>query len=107
MTDLTIDHIKALCSEKRIKWTLHIIRKLQERGIYREDVFKAIETGKIIEQYPDDYPFPSCLLLGNDRNGKPLHLVIASDGSILFLITAYFPNLDKFDSNYETRKENL
>ncbi|MFG6337693.1 MAG: DUF4258 domain-containing protein [Lachnospiraceae bacterium] len=28
------------------------------------DIIFCIHEGEIIEQYPDDYPYPSCLILG-------------------------------------------
>ena len=106
MNELTIEFIHTLSKERKIKWTLHIIRKLQERGIYREDVYNAIDNGQIIEHYPNDYPYPSCLLFGKDLKGNPLHVVIGSDGTILYLITSYFPDSDSFENDSITRKEN-
>ena len=106
MKELTIEFIRTLSKQRKIKWTLHIIRKLQERGIYREDIYHAIENGQIIEQYPDDYPYPSCLLFGTDLKANPLHIVVGSDGTILFMITSYYPDSDSFEPNHITRKEN-
>ena len=105
MKRLTKEFLVQLCNERKLKWTLHVIQKLQERGIYRDDVFHAICGGSIIEQYPDDFPYPSCLVSGTDLQGKPLHVVVASDESLLFIITAYFPDLDRFEDDYKTRKE--
>ena len=38
-----------------------------------DDVMNAINNGEIIEQYPDDYPFPSCLILGITINDEYVH----------------------------------
>ncbi len=35
-----------------------------------------------------------------------LHVVIGNHESDLFLITAYFPSFDKWESDFKTRKEN-
>ena len=35
---------------------------MQERDISRADVKNGIATGEIIEDYPDDFPNPSCLI---------------------------------------------
>jgi hypothetical protein len=40
--------------------------RLRERGIKRADVINCIQSGEIIEQYLDDMPFPSCLILGGE-----------------------------------------
>ena len=43
--------------------------------IHVEEVLQIFETGEIVEQYLDDTPYPSCLILGYTQSGKPLHLV--------------------------------
>ena len=64
MPELNIEALQKLCDDKSVIWSVHALKRLQERGIYRDDVFNAIHTGKIIEQYPDSYPYPACLVLG-------------------------------------------
>ena len=53
MSELNLDMLCKLCDSGSIKWTNHVIKRLQERQIYREDVYNVIYYGKIIEQYPD------------------------------------------------------
>ena len=105
MSELNIELIRKLCENKSITWTKHVLKRLQERKIYREDVFNAIFTGKIIEQYPDSYPHPACLVLGISLDNIPLHIVIGCDGEFLSIITVYFPTTDKFENDLQTRKE--
>ena len=57
--------------------------------------------GEIIEDYPDDYPFPSCLMLGANH----LHVVCGVGAGILWIITAYHPTKDKWEDDLKTRKE--
>lgn len=104
MNELTIELLQKLCNNNSVLWTAHALRRLQERSIYREDVFNAISTGKIIEQYPDSYPHPACLVLGMSLNNEHLHIVVGCDGDVATIITAYFPTPDKFKSDLETRK---
>jgi len=105
MPELSIDALRKLCENGKIKWTLHVTTRLQERLIFRDDVYHVIYHGKIIEQYPDAFPNPACLVSGKTPKGTPLHIVIGSDGLILTVITAYAPNTDKFENDLETRKE--
>ena len=42
----------------------HAVKRMHERSIAEEDVEYAIASGKIIENYPNDTPYPSALLLG-------------------------------------------
>lgn len=42
----------------------------------------GIATGEIIEDYPEDYPNPSCLIFGYNVNGRILHIVAGCDNII-------------------------
>lgn len=79
MVDLI--HLKKLARDDKIKWSLHAMKRLRERRITIDDFLNAIAEGEIIEQYPDDYPTPSCLLMGTTVSGKPLHIVVGCDGA--------------------------
>ena len=68
-----------LCAESKILWTQHCLQRMQERDISRADVKNGIATGEIIEDYPEDYPNPSCLIFGYNVNGRILHIVAGCD----------------------------
>jgi hypothetical protein len=78
---------------------------MMERGISRESIKEILKKGEIIEDYPDDKPYPSALFLGWIR-GEPLHAVAAFDSLTgwCFIITAYKPDLEHFESDYKTRR---
>lgn len=48
---------------------------MQERDISRADVKKCVLEGEIIEDYPEDFPHPSCLIFGYTINDKIIHVV--------------------------------
>ena len=106
MQVLDILELRKLCTPKNIRITLHAAKRLEQRGIFLSDVMACIMSGEIIEQYPDDYPYPSCLILGLSLDDKFLHVVIGHHETELFLITAYFPSSDKWEDDFKTRKEN-
>lgn len=85
---------------------MHAAKRLEQRDISIEDVMNCIIQGEIIEQYPTDYPFPSCLILGISVSGKFLHSVIGSNQSQLWIITAYYPDINKWSEDFKARKEN-
>jgi len=70
-----------------------------------EDVVNALSNGEIIEEYPNDYPFPSCLVMGHTKEGKALHIVCGSNGVELWLITAYFPNSNEWTEDLRDRRQ--
>ena len=47
-----------------------------QRHITETEIREVIVQGEIIEDYPDDTPYPSCLVSGL-ANGRPLHFVLA------------------------------
>lgn len=73
--ELDIETLREACTPDTIRWTGHVLKRLMQRGITQADMEQAIKTGEIIEQYPNDYPYPSCLILGEDTSGEPLHAV--------------------------------
>ena len=94
---------KLLNVSSNIKWSKHCLERMQERDISIADVKSCLQTGEIIEEYPDDFPHPSCLILGHTKENKILHIVVGSDSNSLFFITAYFPSTDKFEKDFKTR----
>ncbi len=85
--------------------TEHAAERYRQRGIRTRDVRVAVENGEIIEQYPEDYPFPSCLICGKDENDNYIHVCMSDEGTTSRIITAYYPDKDKWEEDYKTRKE--
>lgn len=103
---MDLNEIKNLCMNKKLRWTNHMFMRLVQRGIEMDDVTAVLLNGEIIENYPSDYPYPSCLLLGYTVNEKALHIVCGSNGEELWLITAYYPNINSWSDDFKKRKEN-
>ena len=87
--------------------SLHGQLRLNERNITVDDVMNAIDNGEIIEQYPDDFPFPSCLILGLSINDVYIHIVVSMNDGKIYLITAYVPNTDKWEADLKNRKQEV
>ena len=59
----------------------------------------------IIEQYPENFPFPSCLILGLTIKGQYIHIVVSMNETKIYLIAAYVPDPAKWESDLKTHKE--
>ena len=70
-------------------------------NINTEDMRKCIVL-MILDHY--DYPFPSCLIMGKSGN-RVIHVVASIEDGLLYIITAYIPNPDKWEEDWKTRKE--
>ena len=102
---MDINEYRAVNNAENIVITQHGWKRLQERGILLGDVMAAIDNGEIIEEYPEDYPFPSCLILGSSVQGDLLHTVVSLNDGLIYLITAYFPDPEAWEPDLKTRKE--
>ena len=96
--------LRTLCAAEAVILTEHCTHRLRERRIDINDVLQCIQCGEIIEQYPEDYPTPSCLILGLSVDGKPLHVVSSIKTDMACIITAYWPNTSKWEADFKTRK---
>jgi len=79
---------------------------MREDSITVDDVISAL-AGEVIEKYPDDDPFPSCLVYGRTMNGRPLHVVCAMPKhiDILIIITTYIPIEDGWVGSRERKRK--
>ncbi len=48
---------------KRVNITHHAKEEAKNDLLLLDDIFKSIYNGEIIEDYPPDKPFPSCLIM--------------------------------------------
>lgn len=60
--------------------------------------------GEIIEQYPEYWLNPACLIFGYSINNKIMHIVVGLD-TYVHIVTAYFPTAEKFESDMKTRRK--
>ncbi len=91
---------------EKIKYTNHAVEFMAARGITEQQVVEVARTGEIIEDYPDDKPLPSCLVLAFVMS-KPVHIVLGyvKAEKLCVIITAYEPGFDKFEADFKTRKQ--
>jgi hypothetical protein len=83
----------------------HAIRRMFERRVSTEDVRAVLTHGERIEDYPEDKPFPSYLILSWVKN-RPLHVVAADniEDRETFVITVYEPDLTEWEPGFKKRK---
>lgn len=100
----SIEQFQRLNKLESMVITQHSRKRFAERGIGIDDIGFVFRTGEIIEQYPDDTPFPSCLILGYSGE-RVLHVVASIDEALVYIITAYAPSPEKWQADMKTRKE--
>lgn len=100
---IDINLIKAHKNNRNIYVTEHCDIKMHIRNITNTDIYSAIDNGRIIKQYEDDKPFPSCLISGYSGK-RPIHIVVGTDGETSYLITAYEPDADIWNEDFTKKK---
>ena len=100
-----IEIIRSCVRQGCVVWRDHAMKRLRERKITREDVRNAIYNGEIIEDRPDDIPTPCCLVLGSNVKGRFLHVICGVLDNMVYIISAYYPDPERWESDFVTRKE--
>ena len=91
---MEISDILDAIQSSQIRITDHADEEAQNDRLSYDEIFSSVLTGTIIEDYPDDKPYPSCLVAGNIFEGKPVHSVWAYNEETKWavLITVYRPD---------------
>lgn len=73
--------------------------------IFEKEVYEAICSGEVIEEYPEDKPYPSVLIYGRTTENRPLHMVCAysQTENLVIVVTVYYPD-PKLWIDYKRRK---
>jgi len=94
-------------ASQRILFSQHGIRQMSrpDRLISTADIRKVLEKGDVIEDYPEDPRGHSCLILGKDIGGRPVHVLCAPKDDYLAVITAYLPSEEEWANDFRARKQ--
>ena len=88
-----IDIINAI-HENKIRISDHADEEAQSDQLSFDEIFTSIFQGEIIEDYPEDKPYPSCLIYGLNLKNEPIHSVWGynPENQWAVLITVYRPD---------------
>lgn len=92
-------------ADRKVLFLPHALRQMlrPERMIRRTEVSEVIANGQVIEDYPEDARGHSCLLLGFEQGGRPIHVVCAPKDDYLAVITAYVPDESEWSGDFKKR----
>jgi len=78
----------------RVRITDHADEEAQADHLSFDEIFYSVLRGEIIEEYPSDKPYPSCLIHGDSFAGEPIHSVWAYNDATRWavLVTVYRPD---------------
>ena len=89
----------------RLRFRVHAILQMEERGLTVEDVHVALGNGEDIESRPDEQPYPARLILGTCRLGF-LHVAVRDniDDDEIVIETAYQPDPALWEPDLKRRR---
>jgi mitochondrial fission protein ELM1 len=64
-------------NEQQIKISLHTAEEALAEHITRHEIETAMLDVQVLEDYPDWWLGPSCLVYGQTETGRDLHLVVS------------------------------
>lgn len=102
---MNIEDIIDAIRSNRIRITDHADEEAQADALVFDEVFFTVLQGEIIEEYPEDRPYPSCLIYGRTFSDEPVHSVWAfnADNRWAVLITVYRPDPERW-KEWRTRR---
>lgn len=100
-----LQFIQDCVRHKKIIWTYHVNLRLEQRSVPREAILESVNSYEIIEEYPQDKYFPSCLVYAEFKK-ESVHIQFAIDqnNKNVRIVTIYRPTLDKWEKDFKTRK---
>ena len=90
--------IRELVRSGAFRITRHAHEEMVAEDFSLADVLDAIATGLVIEDYPDHRRGPCCLLSGETRIGRPVHVVCTTEPPVIILVTAYEPKPPRWET---------
>jgi hypothetical protein len=108
LQSFTLQKIIGLIAENAVVISSHGYEELAADNIFVQDMLQSVSRAVVVEDYPDFTKGPCVLVLQEDRNKKPVHVVWGiskGKASPAVLITAYRPDPEKWTDNYSRRKQ--
>ena len=86
-------------------FTTHAHRRMRLRRILVREVREALRAPVLVEDYPEDVPYPSRLILGWVSN-RPIHLVVADEPveGHTIVVTVYEPDPEQWEPGFQRRR---
>ena len=104
----TLHRIQELAVGGSIRISDHGYDELAADGILVRDILASIRAARLVEDYPHYVKGPCVLVLQQDPDGRPVHVVwgipVGKSGPAV-LVTAYRPDPDLWENGFLRRRK--
>jgi len=99
-----IAEIRTKFTQDEFEFSKHATDQSLLREIAVQEIREVVESGEVIEDYPDDKYGPSCLIFGFTIARRPIHVHCSHpERPIVKVITVYEPNATEW-IDYQIRR---
>ena len=95
------DRLRRQAKADRLRITVHAHQEMVEEDISLGDVIGVLCQATLVENYPDHKRGSCCLVCGQTRVERYLHVVCTTSLDIAIIITVYEPKLPKWATPFE------
>ena len=102
-----LNQVRRLVAGGQFDLTGHGHAELNNDGLLVADVVAGVQSALVVEAYPDYHKGPSVLVLQQDGEGKPVHVlwgIAKGTNSPAFIVTAYRLNPDRWSASLLERR---
>ena len=102
-----LDNIRDKIARRRYEFSKHAVDQTIIRDITVAELEQALSNrSEVIEDYPEDKYWPSCLILGFTSAGRPLHVQCSyPTRPLVKIITVYEPDAELWINLRVRRKD--
>ena len=102
---MDIEQVITAIQKNQIRITDHADEEADVDDLTFDEIYYSVLHGEIIEDYPGDRPYPSCLIFGRTFSGDPVHSVWAFNDKTQWsvIITVYRPDPERWVDGRERK----
>ncbi|RJP17073.1 MAG: DUF4258 domain-containing protein [Candidatus Abyssobacteria bacterium SURF_5] len=93
--------LRTQVEKDEVRVTQHAHQEMVEEEISLNDIYEAVASARIVENYPEHRRGACCLIAGYTSNERPLHVVCTTGKPVLIIITAYEPKPPKWRTPFQ------
>jgi hypothetical protein len=103
---VSIEDLIRSIGEGKVLITDHTDEEAEADVLSFDEVYFSVVHGEIIDEYPTDRPYPSCLVYGDTFGGDPVHSVWAynKESGFAVIVTVYRPDPARREPDRKTRR---